>query len=460
MYLAHYGFHEEPFSITSDPKFLWLSPQHEEAYAHLLYAIEQRKGFAVLSGDIGTGKTTLINSVLNRLGDTVKSAVVYNSSLNTDELFQYLFRDFDIAAKPANRAEGVIALNDWLLEQARQDINTVIIIDEAQNLSLATLEDLRLLSNLETAKRKLLQILLVGQPELNDKLADPSLHQLQQRIAIRYHLKPFKADETRAYVQHRLSLAGGPAASGIFDGGALGVIQEISAGVPRVINQVCDTALLKGYGKSLKVLDKAFLQSVSNEEFAFRKQQPKVRPMEPTVAAPTTVAESRRSSRMPWLVGLNLGILGLLAWALFLRPGTGTEPAVANEKELATLQQELAAARNSVSDMQRQLEELANRPLGTTEANVVPDQENARPQAQEAVRTADVTEESEGTEGSRDAQGNTLVRIRQNDTLMKIVTREYGQADWDRIQQILTLNPRIKNPNLIRIGDLIRIPAP
>ncbi|MCA9786098.1 MAG: hypothetical protein KC488_06045, partial [Candidatus Cloacimonetes bacterium] len=122
--------------------------------------------------------------------------------------------------------------------------------------------------------------------------------------------------------------------------------------------------------------------------------------------------------------------------------------------------QELAAARNSVSDMQRQLEELANRPLGTTEASVVPDQENARPQAQEAVRTADVTEESEGTEGSRDAQGNTLVRIRQNDTLMKIVTREYGQADWDRIQQILTLNPRIKNPNLIRIGDLIRIPAP
>ncbi len=448
MYLAHYGFREEPFSITSNPRFLWLSHQHEEAYAHLLYAIEQRKGFAVLSGDIGTGKTTLINSVLDRLGDKVQSAVVYNSSLNTEELFRYLFRDFDIPRKAEDRADSIIALNDWLLAQAEAEINTVIIIDEAQNLSLETMEDLRLLSNLETSSKKLLQILLVGQPELNGKLADPSLHQLQQRIAIRYDLQPFKKDETAEYVRHRLKIAGGEHTADIFDGGALAVIHEISAGVPRVINQVCDTALLKGYGKGLKVLDRAFMQSVGDEEFAFRKQQarPAAPAASPDAPAPSAAA-TQRKGLSPLAAVLLVLLVAVASWAFFRGKGETPPPVILeNTGEVQALQQELAEARRSMGQMQKQLEELANRPFPKAEEDVTQDP----PEEDVPLRVVSPPGDPEVI----------LVRIRQNDTLMKIVEREYGQSDWNRIDQILALNPRIKNPNLIRIGDRIRIPRP
>ena len=269
MYQQHFSLKEEPFSITSDPKFLWLSHQHEEAFAHLHFAVTQRKGFAALTGDIGTGKTTLINSLLDRLGNGVRTAVVYNASLNTDELFQYIFRDFGISGKPANRSEAVIRLNDWLLEQADKDVNAVIVVDEAQNLSIETLEDLRLLSNLETSRRKLLQIVLVGQPQLNDKLAAPELEQLQQRIAMRYHLKAFNESDTRQYVAHRFQLAGGNAST-VFAQDYFPILYQASGGVPRVINQICDTALLRAYSNGLNKLGGKFLQEVLNEDFPFR----------------------------------------------------------------------------------------------------------------------------------------------------------------------------------------------
>ena len=256
MYLAFYGLREAPFGPTPDPKFLFQSARHREALAQLIYGVRERKGFIVLTGEIGTGKTTLLRTLLERLDDSTPVAYVHNSALSIEGLLEYVLHDWGMKSTATSHAQRLVELNEFLIAQHRRGLSPVLVIDEAQNLSLETLEAVRMLSNFETSGQKLMQILLVGQLELRDKLNAPELRQLKQRIGLRCHIAPLSPEETRLYVRHRLRIAG-TADAGIFTDGAVQRIAEYSGGTPRVINIVCDHCLLSGYADSKRRIDPA-----------------------------------------------------------------------------------------------------------------------------------------------------------------------------------------------------------
>ena len=254
MYLQFYGLRETPFSPTPDPKFLFQSTRHREALAQLLYGVRERKGFIVLTGEIGTGKTTLLRTLLSRLDADTHVAYIHNSALQIEGLLEYMLQDWGVKSTATTHAQRLFELNEFLIDQHRQGLSPVLVIDEAQNLSLATLEAVRLLSNFETTNQKLMQILLVGQPELRDKLNTPELRQLKQRIGLRCHIGPLSPEETRLYIRHRLRIAGASDA-GIFTDAAIQRITEYSQGIPRVVNIVCDHCLLSGFADSKRRID-------------------------------------------------------------------------------------------------------------------------------------------------------------------------------------------------------------
>jgi general secretion pathway protein A len=254
MYLQFYGLREAPFSPTPDPKFLFQSSRHREALAQLLYGVRERKGFIVLTGEIGTGKTTLLRTLLERLDRDTHVAYVHNSALGIEGLLEYILQDWGVKSEATSHAQRLFELNEFLIDQHRQRLSPVLVIDEAQNLTVPTLEAVRLLSNFETTNAKLMQILLVGQPELRDKLNTPELRQLKQRVGLRCHIGPLSPEETRLYVRHRLRIAGA-ADAGIFTDAAIQRIAEYSHGTPRVINIVCDHCLLSGFADSKRRID-------------------------------------------------------------------------------------------------------------------------------------------------------------------------------------------------------------
>ena len=259
MYLDFYGLREAPFSPTPDPKFLFQSSRHREALAQLVYGVQERKGFIVLTGEIGTGKTTLLRTLLARLDHSTHVAYVHNSALDIEGMLEYILQDWGVKSVGASHAQRLFELNEFLIAQHRQQQSPVLVIDEAQNLSVPTLEAVRLLSNFETTSQKLMQILLVGQPELRDKLNMPELRQLKQRIGLRCHIGPLSPEETRLYIRHRLRIAGA-ADLGLFSDGAIQKISEYSGGTPRVINIVCDHCLLSGFADSKRRIDAGVVQ--------------------------------------------------------------------------------------------------------------------------------------------------------------------------------------------------------
>lgn len=254
MYLAFYNLRENPFNVTSDPSFLYLSPTHTEALDHLRYGIEQRKGFLAITGEIGSGKTTLCRALINRLDASVKVALILNSVLPETQLLEAITDDFGIT--PGKRTKGALirTINKFLLDQVSRGNNAVLIIDEAQNMRASTLETVRMLSNLETEKEKLLQIVLVGQPQLRDKLNAPGLEQLRQRIAVRFHVRALSRTEVAGYIRHRLKVAGSNGDL-LFEANAIDAICNYSRGIPRLINVLVDRALLKGFVREAFVID-------------------------------------------------------------------------------------------------------------------------------------------------------------------------------------------------------------
>ncbi len=254
MYFKYYGFNEAPFSITPDPRFLFFTPRHREAFDHLLYGIEHRKGFIELTGEVGAGKTTLCRAVLARLASTIQTAMVLNPCLTENQLLRAILADFGLSTRGRDRLSYLECLNVFLLEQLRNGNNVALIIDEAQDLTPAVLEQVRLLSNLETDQHKLLQIVLCGQPELKQRLAAPELRQLRQRITVRYHLLPLTEQEIGDYIRHRLQTAGWTGGE-LFCAEALRRIYEYSRGVPRLVNALCDITLLAGYVANARAID-------------------------------------------------------------------------------------------------------------------------------------------------------------------------------------------------------------
>ena len=264
MYRDFYNLKEPPFNVTSDPGFLFLSPTHQEALEHLRYGIEQRKGFLAITGEIGAGKTTLCRALVNHLDSKVKVALILNAVLPELQLLEAIVDDFGITVTKRTKGALIKGVNQFLMEQLSLGNNAVLIIDEAQNMRFSTLETIRMLSNLETEKEKLLQIVLVGQPQLKDKLNAPELVQLKQRVAVRFHIRALDEQEVSAYIQHRLSVAGSVGRI-VFTPDAIKAIYTHSGGVPRLINILADKALLRGFVKELFTLDRILIQECIKE---------------------------------------------------------------------------------------------------------------------------------------------------------------------------------------------------
>jgi len=265
MYKAFFGLCENPFAVNPDPHFLVPTHEIEEAISSLIYCIQQRRGFTLLTGEVGTGKTTLLNMLLDWLREAdVASAFIFNPRMDPIEFFDFMMTDFGVSCESTLKSQKLIRLNNWLLERYRAKQTAVLVIDEAQNLSTDVLEEIRLLTNLETAREKLLQIVLAGQPELDYKLNRPELRQLRQRITLRCKTRPFDGKETEAYINERLRISGRNGKP-IFTPQAVERIYYYSGGIPRVINLICDHALITAYAEGCQSVSAAIVDTLGTE---------------------------------------------------------------------------------------------------------------------------------------------------------------------------------------------------
>ena len=265
IYNAYFGFAENPFNISPDPDFLYRSPQHEEALANLVYGVRSRKGFIVLSGEVGTGKTTMLECLRDYLDNQrIEFAFIFNSRLTPDQFFELMAYDFDLQCNRKSKTDVLVALNDLLIRQAERGRTCVLIVDEAHNLEWDVLEEIRLLGNLETRQGKLLQIILAGQPELDRKLDAPNLRQLKQRIVLRCSLDPLTLDECAAYIETRLTRAG-MVRQNVFPPELLEEIHTRSRGIPRVINLLCDNLLVTAFAMEQRVATFEMLDEVCRD---------------------------------------------------------------------------------------------------------------------------------------------------------------------------------------------------
>jgi len=278
MYKNFFGLRENPFNANPDPRYLFLTREIQEALAGLAYGIKNRKGFILLTGEVGTGKTTLLNRLLDWLNlEGVATAYIFNSQLDVSQLFDFIMADFGIPCESRDKSHVLMRLNQWLLQRYRDRKTSVIIVDEAQNLSLEVLEEIRLLTNFETASEKLLQIVLSGQPELEEKLRDPRLRQLRQRITMRCRTKPLSYDELRGYIAERLRI-GGANGTPIFSPEATEAIYKYSRGIPRVANLLCEHSLINAFVDQARPVSPRAVEEAA-PEFELDRVDPMARPI-------------------------------------------------------------------------------------------------------------------------------------------------------------------------------------
>ena len=264
MYRSFFGLRAAPFGASPDPRFLYMMPQIQEVLACLQYGIATRKGFVVMTGEVGTGKTTILKTVLSTFSqDRVSSAFVFNLRLEVLDFLEFVLSDFGIAPASRTKSGMLLQLNRWLIERFRERRLCVIVVDEAQNLSLDLLEEIRLLTNLETSSEKLLQIVLSGQPELEQKLRDPNVRQLRQRVSVWCRTQPLTAEQTAAYINERLRIAG--ARETIFSADAMVRIHHYSKGIPRLINLICEHSLISAYVEQIKPIPGRTVEAVGVE---------------------------------------------------------------------------------------------------------------------------------------------------------------------------------------------------
>ena len=267
MYKGFFGLKENPFNVSPDPRYLFLTEQIEETLSGLMYGIQTKKGIVTLTGEVGTGKTTLVNRVLDQLHQRdVKTAFLFNSRMNSSQLFDFVLAEFEIPCESRSKSQQLMKLNQWLLERFSSGETAVVIIDEAQNLTFPVLEEIRLLTNLETSTEKLLQIVLCGQPELEEKLNLPQLRQLRQRIMLRCKTSPLTKEQTNAYVLERLRIAGAATdGESIFSPSAIETVHLYSLGIPRVVNLLCEHALINAYVEQQRPIQPKIMEDVAHE---------------------------------------------------------------------------------------------------------------------------------------------------------------------------------------------------
>ncbi len=338
MYKHFFGLKENPFNVNPDPRYLFLTDNIQEALACLTYGIQTRKGFILLAGEVGTGKTTLLNKLLDWLRqEHVATAFVFNPRLSVTQFFDFMMADFGIACETRIKSQMLLALNHWLLERYRAGQRAVLVVDEAQNLSAEMLEEIRLLTNLETSTEKLLQIVLCGQPELLQRLAQPDLRQLRQRITLRAKTRPLTLEETRGYIAERLRIAGG-AMDQIFSAQAAEALHRHSCGIPRVINLLAEHALIHAFAEQEKPVSAATVEAVAQDtEFC----EP-ARPASNDAGPPQTAAGPQAAAAPPAAAGAaDPGAQDALVETLLKALATMAERA-AREKEKKDSGQQVA----------------------------------------------------------------------------------------------------------------------
>jgi general secretion pathway protein A len=422
MYNRYFGLLESPFSVTPDPRFFYTNPVYLETYAALRYGIEAKKGFIVVTGEVGTGKTTLLRKLLRTFETTVHSIFIFNTYVNFPELLQVTLRDLGLAPKDASKITMLEELNGYLIEQLKQDHTVAMLIDEAQNLSVETLENLRLLSNLETDQEKLLQIVLMGQPELEAKLDQPKLRQLKQRVAVRCRLGPLEDDEVGPYIDFRLRTAGYEG-KGLFHRDAVQQIAFYSKGIPRLMNIICDNALLIAYAESRKIVPVDIIKQVARD----LRIGPEVQIAHADPAPALLASDTQRQTfirKPPKEVPEHKA-------RLFVRAGVGTALGILFLVVVATL----IDPRNLLISMAGKSPEAVGHNLNQ---ETVPQEANARVELK--------------WKGQR-------VVIRSGATIFKIANDVYGANTALGMDLIKEFNPQIENLNWIFAGQDLVLPS-
>ena len=452
MYLDFYNLKKEPFHITPDPEFLYLSPSHKEAMGSIIYGIEQKKGFVAIIGAVGVGKTTILRSYLD-IADKkhLKIIYIFNARLTFEGLLKTVFQDLGIEKPPSDTMEMVNKLYGVLIEEYKQGNSVVLVIDEAQNMPVDTLENLRMLSNLETSKDKLIQIVLIGQPEFEETLNFPQLRQLKQRIAIRSRILPLTKTESLDYVKYRLRRAGSNHSS-IFTNGALKTIINEANGIPRKINILCDNALINGFGYQQKPVGKKVVNEVI-ADFDSKKRSFFARWWVP---AASTLAAILLMAVWVWP---HAG--GLIDWFWLQATPRQSEP-VAREN---TPKKDI-----KVKKEDRQIESTGSKqvePPKVSEQTFKPDKIvplNAEPKAQaqkpqadgikQATPKAPVSSTVSTSKPSRRAKV-----VQRGDTLAELVQETNSRSDDKLLKTVQEGNPTITDPNLIYSGSKIVFPG-
>jgi len=457
MYSHYYGFSEKPFDVTPDTRFLYLTPDHQETLASLLYGIQHRRGFITIIGEVGTGKTTLLNAALDRLNDKTRVAVIFNTDVTFEQLLNMALFEWGLV-RHVHGLSKVIALqclNRFAIEQLAKGGNVVLIIDEAQNLDNRTMENLRLLSNLETRQHKLIQIVLSGQPELDTQLGQHELRQLAQRISLRRYVSALSQKDTFAYLDHRLAIANHSGASP-FSPKAQQLIWEYSGGVPRKINILCDNAFLIGYGLQKKKIRSAVVKEATRDlkwiPFSDTKSSLNDPPSETAVPRKKT-----KPSMASLTIAVSMSIFGIFMFAVSFLPG----------KTIFNVPQ-LAFIRNTINGtVQEKIQPDHKKPQAPLKSTVAPSQ----PIISYKV-LADLPKEKVEPEIKTDPERKAplpapikeenkirLVQVQKGETLYGIITHAFGTYDGKLLNTVLQKNPEVIDPNKIFAGQVIKVPA-
>jgi general secretion pathway protein A len=481
MYNDYFGFREKPFNVTPDPRYFYTNPIYQEAYASLLYGIRERKGFIVLTGEVGTGKTTLLRRLMNNPEENVRLVFFYNTTLTFEELVSFACEELGLPVKGSGRLQKIQALNEFLVGQSKKGGTVVLLVDEAQNLTDDVLENLRMLSNLETATEKLLQIVLVGQSELDVKLSQPQLRQIKQRVALQCRLDRLKDREVGPFINYRLRVAGYEREE-LFTADAIKEVASRSRGIPRLINIICDNALLIAYATSVKKISADIIREVAND---LRLNAEGVADGDPSTAKTVTrVGKNEKETRAnirveevasrhtrdlkPVLVGsLAVSILVLLIGGIvFYQPDLDAwlSNVVFGRFKWAKIQSGILPEPSGDSRVVSQGgkspgTETALTSARQTDAAPTPNTAGNAPERLERVSSPSLDQASAGSTKASAVQNEQSVVIPRGSTISRIATEVYGT---DKILLAMDLlkefNPRIEDMNWVLAGQKISVP--
>jgi general secretion pathway protein A len=466
MYTTHFGLTAEPFSLTPDPEFLYLSPGHAEALAALKIGLLGRRGVILMTGEVGTGKTTLTYALMHALGDTVRTAYVSNTRAGFDALLQLALADFGVTPASAARIDLLTALNRLLRECAEHDVTATLIVDEAQNLDPDTFEQLRLLTNFETFTHKLLQIVLVGQPELAVRMREPALRALTERVAVHCQLAPLGERESRAYLDYRLLRAGG--STRLFDHDARGILLAAATGLPRRINILSHTALLFAYGRGAARVTRPIAElAVAQRAALFADLAPFASRAAPA-APPAPVQAGRWRPALAFAAAALVTAVAVAAIRVGARPAGAPVNAAAGVGEgEAPFDRGLLAAAPSAAAAAAVEPALPAERLSTSDVVAAPDNQPAA-EPPSSVSAADAPDG-----GRADAEAVTapavvapplgesrvrIVRVAPGATLGSLIRDVYGASDPALLRRVQLANPQVTNIDHILAGDVLRFP--